>query len=692
MSQTNHSPDSPGQIVPSEDVTVADIFSMSDGQLIEFMKKHWKSDNSISLPVNDFGALSEDELGRLSQRLLFVFISLSLSLSPPLSVQHAMLEDPSANSRPLDLSKLDSLLHAVASGQDSFARDGSCTSERETPPPLAVDPNVRSETAAYNHLVNDGGRPLYSIDVLETVTKDPYAHQELLKPYARPFLSYVSSYVDGIDYSNIAQMQWHRWQKFRKWQLDNRGIDDQAQFQEDSFQAFVEGLKDAWLGAWPDKAAAGIEAGIVDFKEPGGIWHRIQRDRNWQRRYQREPECMGFLDYEKALTIRLARHGFTQLFRLADDPKQQDKLTTWIEYLGFEYWWLDRYTTSFERKRHRYFNDWEEQRKLGLFEKEETPESVLTKAGNAHLQARFDQAGIHVREIQSEVRKLEEIFEEDPDRISTSREQCMEMMEEARQRLEAARKAHLQLKRAFGHFFDKTSYYPRAKRNVACQQNLVNWVVKQVPVIEAEQKSSMALSETQTQSSADVAARDVGRPGIPGEHDMNPSQSAAQVRARAHKPSSGVAADLETGRGSTHKKRKATTEIEDLVQSRLKRRALNSASTRASRQQVRAMADANQVDGHDGHEAQRTYDTDPISQSSQTTAIRGLRRSSRLAALAPKAEVPSRHNKSVGGSARARAVAPASALGSDFVPVEEVVGQAHSQAGTRTHYRVPSPI
>ncbi|KAF2189278.1 hypothetical protein K469DRAFT_724003 [Zopfia rhizophila CBS 207.26] len=43
--------------------------------------------------------------------------------------------------------------------------------------------------------------------------------------------------------------------------------------------------------------------------------------------------------YVRAVKDRLTKHGFTRTFQLDEDPARQDKLTTWIEYLGYEYWW-----------------------------------------------------------------------------------------------------------------------------------------------------------------------------------------------------------------------------------------------------------------------------------------------------------------------------------------------------------------
>ncbi|TWU70486.1 hypothetical protein ED733_000427 [Metarhizium rileyi] len=62
----------------------------------------------------------------------------------------------------------------------------------------------------------------------------------------------------------------------------------------------------------------------------------------------------------RLLRLYLARHGFTRPLKLHACPKLQEKLTTWIEYLCFEYWWLDRYNDSHERLKLDHDKRWQE--------------------------------------------------------------------------------------------------------------------------------------------------------------------------------------------------------------------------------------------------------------------------------------------------------------------------------------------
>lgn len=62
----------------------------------------------------------------------------------------------------------------------------------------------------------------------------------------------------------------------------------------------------------------------------------------------------------QAVEKRLAFHNFVQSFQLAEDPRQQDKRTTWVEYLNFVYWWLDRHAAFMKASEPQYRKAWEE--------------------------------------------------------------------------------------------------------------------------------------------------------------------------------------------------------------------------------------------------------------------------------------------------------------------------------------------
>ncbi|KAL8354467.1 hypothetical protein RB601_004050 [Gaeumannomyces tritici] len=257
------------------------------------------------------------------------------------------------DSRPIDLNDLDARLQDTLSGSAN-------RTPRALGPPHPRSPAVcgaefaesilrqrrREEADAYQKLVRDGGRPLYPIELLGKVSasfpRGPFLgpnnksyylvagnngeYQHLLRPWLDDIArgSYFRGWWGGTkaDYPwGVFQKQQQRWVMFRRWQRDNRDLDEL----EDDL---------SWL------------------KE---LWDDEQERRTWQRHYCREPgdSGVGFPGYVDAAKRRLARHGFTRSFELNQDPKQQGKLETWIEYLSFEYWWLDQFMHAIDCRKER---------------------------------------------------------------------------------------------------------------------------------------------------------------------------------------------------------------------------------------------------------------------------------------------------------------------------------------------------
>lgn len=182
---------------------------------------------------------------------------------------------------------------------------------------------VAKEASAYDALVRDGGRPLYPIDLLERVSRDPEEYREILLPWQDP--------PDLRSPWEVFQRQWQRWKAFRIHQQENRGIHGQG------LSAYVKSFRQWAKAHMTREGLATIDADPSYFHEK---WASAQRKRQLFR------DGNGFADYERTMRRRLARHGFDRPFKLMEDPIEQDNLTTWIEYLNFEYWWLDGYATE----------------------------------------------------------------------------------------------------------------------------------------------------------------------------------------------------------------------------------------------------------------------------------------------------------------------------------------------------------
>lgn len=71
---------------------------------------------------------------------------------------------------------------------------------------------------------------------------------------------------------------------------------------------------------------------------------------------------------------------------------RQDKLTTWIEYLNYEYSWYDRYIRLFKKRQPEYDEAWQQLVDSGVLRQGETDETLRTIASACGTQTAKDQA------------------------------------------------------------------------------------------------------------------------------------------------------------------------------------------------------------------------------------------------------------------------------------------------------------
>jgi hypothetical protein len=355
----------------------------------------------------------------------------------------------------------------------------SPASERSRASTIPPDGDETRETEYYHKLMNDGGRPLYPVALVGDVLNNPDNYAGLLRPWDK-------SYDESYPGAHILQKQFLRWQSFRRWQNDNRGLEDG----DGGFPAYVERQKDSarrYLG--PKTAAkqlAEIEADPSCLKEG---WEMVRFQRDEQRYLYREHGCDGFLDYTEAVKRRLAVHGFTRPFRLHEDPKQQDKLTTWIEYLNYEYWWLDEYAKDIKRLEPGHDKAWQELVDQKILRPHETKEFVRTDASGFERENEKQQAKKAVERAESEAKAIYTLTQEDPQRLRIPKAKRISMLNAKSTKLAAARRQFEQLQsrsRRIGEFLRATRGYAKAKKNAASHELLVQWVLDQVPLIEAE--------------------------------------------------------------------------------------------------------------------------------------------------------------------------------------------------------------
>ncbi|KAK1242501.1 hypothetical protein MKX08_005313 [Trichoderma sp. CBMAI-0020] len=334
------------------------------------------------------------------------------------------------------------------------SRRPRCTPTSPTPP---IDLTIR-ETEDYFELINEGGRPLYAVGLIRDMFRDPDNYAETLRPW--------QVNISPVSPSGIFQKQLQRWRDFRKWQNDNRSHEDD----DGGFPAYVEWNK-----------------------------HIIQRDKKpkWAAKCLAEIEAdpSWFCDYVEAVKRRLARHGFTRPLELDEDPKKQDKLTTWIEYLNYEYWWLDKHTSDMERLEPEHDKLWQEFVDKKILRPHETKEFVRTIASPMERANERERAQKAVEGAESEAKRTYALTQNDPNRSSIPKATRISMLKHGTENLLAAKRRLEQIRSRndrITQFIRATFDYAGAKRDADRHRALVQWGLDQVPLVEAEMNPSKA--------------------------------------------------------------------------------------------------------------------------------------------------------------------------------------------------------
>lgn len=192
---------------------------------------------------------------------------------------------------------------------------------------------------------------------------------------------------------------------------------------------------------------------------------------------------------------RLARHDFTRPFELDEDPEKQDKLTTWIEYLNYECWWLDKYMSDIERLAPKHDELWQELVKKKILRPHETQTFLRTRASPIERANERENADRAVKRAESEAKRIYALTQKDTKRLSIPKARRVTMLRQSTEKLLAA-KRRLELIQIrndrLTQFVRATFDYDEAQRDASRHRILVQWVLDQVALVEAKVKSSQS--------------------------------------------------------------------------------------------------------------------------------------------------------------------------------------------------------
>ena len=380
-----------------------------------------------------------------------------------------------ATSRPFDLGQLNSRLLEIAADNNKSPRRAwppLFEQERSPAPPLpSKEEQLEGERRTYNALIKIGGRPCYPIDLLEDVFEDPKKYHDMLACWRTSDTEW-----------RVFRKQLARWQGFRNWQRYVRGI-----LIDDGFSEYADIMKplvanDPWF-------ARTILSNRQLDEQLKNMW---EWSRNGWKLYGAR-EVGGFPAHVEAVKRRLAQHGFTRSFQLDEDPKRQDRLTTWIEYLNYECWWYERYSREVWRQQPYYDETWRNLADLNVLRPFETANYILSDVWPLRQENEKLCAFNAVKSAEAAAKAVYVSTQTYPSRSNFTKLERMRMLQEAHSGLLAARESLQSIQRR-GHlisnFRQTIQHYNMAKKEAERHTILLRWIIEQMPCVEAELKQS----------------------------------------------------------------------------------------------------------------------------------------------------------------------------------------------------------
>ena len=216
--------------------------------------------------------------------------------------------------------------------------------------------------------------------------------------------------------------------------------------------------------------------------------------------YRRKHRQEGrFPTYATKLESTFARHEFTRPYKLDKDLERQDKLTTWIEFLGYEYSIYDTYVANLRLRQAMYDEAWKELVDSQVLRPHETEEFVCSTASKYQHAGEEKRASSAVESAKSAVRAAEKAITELglsklPERDPRNR------LAAAQSELDSAIKSLELIKRRNDlvyEFFTKTGQmklvnnkimlsYQGIKKKAERRTILLRWILQQIPLLELE--------------------------------------------------------------------------------------------------------------------------------------------------------------------------------------------------------------
>ncbi|VUC24321.1 unnamed protein product [Clonostachys rosea] len=434
-------------------ISCREIIEFTDAQLDQYLDEHGPGPKILK--ISDVESITQEVVQRLRDRA----------------------EARANPSKQMDLDQVTSRLLATPSRPRCLSPN--FVSSGETTPTLP--PTESFEREYHCELIKDGGRPCYSIDIIDEAAQDPFTFLDIMRPWLTQ--TPTKGLRGRFENWNTFQKQFEDWQRFRQWQAHNREIKVPTPI--NPTDNCLRALRGEPKHREPDPT------------QPPHIWHEQQapKSSHEHRFFLREfggPETT----YTNRLTKLLAKYGFTRTFELLDDPASQDKLTEWIEYLGYQYAKLRAVQNSLANRQTKHDEAWEKLVNSGVLSNGETEDTVW---GDLYMERGWADFQLTIAEniARSKLNEALEWSEQDlngsqgPRSSSESRKGKVLQAQSELDKAIAAREPWKRWLRCVADFHKATYNYHQFKVKEAIFDPRATWVRDQIPLIEAELSGSL---------------------------------------------------------------------------------------------------------------------------------------------------------------------------------------------------------
>ncbi|EQL35573.1 hypothetical protein BDFG_02781 [Blastomyces dermatitidis ATCC 26199] len=377
---------------------------------------------------------------------------------------------------------------------DSYGLDGY---DREpTPvydPDKAYQRSLREQTGAYHALIKAGGRPSHPLSLLVDIVKDPGEYSEIFSFWQLPhqrddwrvFVEQLSRWKDFLRVQKFARGEsvHDNWRRFWDDSRDNLNILGDFGTTVDEHEAHWESHFDYLKECYEDDEV--IITGNCNLRWDAYVG-------------QDTPGTDGrFSTYANAIKKRLTTHGFAPKIELDEDLTRQDKLTTWAEYLALEYWCYDELTLS--KAQQQFIDDaWKKLVESKVLSPTDTQESLCSAESAFERWNRLGQAEKAVESAKHAVMRAQKAASVQRYPHKVSAEEPTSDLLKAQLQLNAAEKEYTYVKTRNDHiveFVRNTRDLRIKKRDEERQRKLVQWILRQFPLIQRELEQSKTTAD-----------------------------------------------------------------------------------------------------------------------------------------------------------------------------------------------------